>query len=365
MIQSKFLNIGAAVLALAGLTALFIGSAGDSYAAPSLVANGTFDDDANNWTAQTDTTLTWEATVDYNDDANSGSGTVTYTGTGAGDAEVISDCIVFTGDGTYDIEGQAQRNPQQWSGQGTPATSDDPTVEIIVTKFDDAACTTNPVPILSGSISLSNDNWFPIPTSGPGNVIVSGELSATVSLVVHGQAANDEAYFDQVFLSDGPIDTPTATNTPPATNTPGPTNTPAPTNTAAATNTAEPTQTEVPTDTPVPATNTPLPTNTPVPPTATNTVAVVIDDTDEPPAAELEDGVGAGGEQPEDAVGAGGEEPEGSEFPESGTGPGSYNQEGSAITDVIAMFSFALAIGMLATGFYMRRKYEAQEQVTR
>jgi hypothetical protein len=287
---------------------------------------------------------------------------VTYTGSGAGDAVVISDCIDLTtpGDGTYNIEGKAQRNPSSWSGQGTPATSDDPTVEIIVTRYDDTACTTNPVTSLSGAVSLSNDGWFPIPTSGPGNVLVSGELGITVSLVIHGQAADDEAHFDEIHLSNGVLDTPTPSNTPTATNTGVATNTPTATNTAAATNTAEPTQTDVPVDTPVP-TSTPLPpTNTAVPPTATNT-AVVIADT--PPEAELEAGVGAGGEQPEDAVGAGGEQPEDQEFPESGTGPGSYGggDGGSHAADVIATFSFALAIAMLGMGFYMRRKYEEQE----
>jgi hypothetical protein len=58
-------------------------------------------------------------------------------------------------------------------------------------------------------------------------------------------------------------------------------------------------------------------------------------------------------------VGAGGEQPESGEFPETGTGPGSYRQS-STVADVIAAFAFTLAIGMLGAGFYLRRKYEEQ-----
>jgi hypothetical protein len=80
----------------------------------------------------------------------------------------------------------------------------------------------------------------------------------------------------------------------------------------------------------------------------------------DPPAADIEDTelTGVGGEQPEDAVGAGGEEPEGAEFPESGYGPGAYEQGGSHTTDVIAAAAFAMAVAMLAGGFYLRRRVE-------
>ena len=101
------------------------------------------------------------------------------------------------------------------------------------------------------------------------------------------------------------------------------------------------------------------------PPPATSTpepvVETVIDNTGAPPEASFGDGVGAGGESPEQGVGAEGEQPEGSEFPSSGTGPGSYGNDDSTPANVVATFAFALAIGMLGTGFYLRKKVEQTE----
>ena len=42
MVRSWYLNVAAGLLALVGLTALFVGSAGDSWAAPNMLANGGF-----------------------------------------------------------------------------------------------------------------------------------------------------------------------------------------------------------------------------------------------------------------------------------------------------------------------------------
>jgi hypothetical protein len=337
------------VFAVIGLGALLFNAPQGSYAAANLLDNGYFDSGVGNWSALVGATVTHQADLDYYDDTASGSAYVARSGAGPADAIVMSDCIdlTSTGAGTYEITAQAQRDPANWSGQGTPATSDDPTVEVIVTKYDDNTCSTNPVTSLSGSVLLSNDNWFPIPSSGPGDVIVTTELGVTVSLVIHAQNADDAAWFDIVGFSLGALDTPTPTNTPTATNTVPATNTPT------STNTPEPTATEVPTNTP-----TATFTSTPIPPTATNTPVPVVDDSGAPPEAEVEV---TSGEQPEDGVGAGGEEPEGSEFPESGYGPGSYQQGRSHAADVIATAAFALAIVMLGTGFALRRKYEEQE----
>jgi hypothetical protein len=329
-----------------------------------MLANGYFDADVNSWAAQADASVTHEPNDDYYSDPSSGSAYVVQTSGGTGDAVVLSECIDITatgtntGDGTYRITGQAKRDPLNWSGQGTPATSDDPTVEITVTKFSDTTCTAGAAPVASGTVELSNDNWFPVPTAGPGSVIVSGEQSLQVSIIIHAQANGDSAWFDIVGLTyTDLLDTPTPTNTPIATDTPLPTDTPIATNTPQPTNTPAATNTPLPTDTPVP-TETPAATNTAVPPTETSTPETL--EVGAPPEAELENtgGAGAGGEEPEGGAGAGEEEPEAGEVPESGYGPESYRNERSHVADMIALGSFAMAIVMLGAGFALRRKYE-------
>jgi len=360
MVKQLHLTLGAAALFVFGLVALFVSSAGDSYAAPNLVTNGDFETDASGWTAGANTTIVQEASEDADLDPP-GAGLVTYTGTGAGDG-IASQCIDITssGAGTYEL-GTYYKEP---TGQTT-----DPQLAVDVTAFANDDCTGASSAHPSGDLDPNSSGWQIF----TGSFAVTTELSLRVDLTVHGTAQDDEGYFDKVVLSNGPLDTPTPTSTatatntatptdtPAPTNTPGPTDTPAPTNTPGATDTPDiGTQTPAPTDTPTPEpTNTTIPTNTAVP-TSTSTPLPVVDDSGAPPEASLEEGTGAGGESPEGDAAAGGEQPEDAEFPESGTGPGSYGGGGSHTPDVIATFAFTLAIAMLGTGFYLRRKYEEQ-----
>jgi hypothetical protein len=335
-----------------GFAALVIGAA-DTYAAPNLVTNGDFETDATGWTAGANSTITHDAAKDADLDPP-GSGLVTYTGTGPGDA-TASQCIDLTGAG-------ADTSPLEivayFSEPSTQTT--DPQVSVDFTLFDDTACTTNAEAHPSGNLD-PNSGWQIYNGSLVGTTT---KLSIRIDLVVHGGDANDAAHFDKIALSAGALDTPTPTNTPTSTNTPLATDTPTPTSTATVTNTPLPTDT--PTETPQP-TNTPTATHTPLSSedlfgTATPIVA-------EPPASSADDtgaviddsyDVGTTGEEPENAADSAGsgEQPEDAEFPESGYGPGSYDDGRSHAADVIATFAFMLAIGMLATGFYMRKKYE-------
>ena len=148
---------------------------------------------------------------------------------------------------------------------------------------------------------------------------------------------DDEAYFDEIHLSNGVArhadtdDTPTVTNTDANEHAGSRRTHPTPTNTPAATNTPSRRQRKCRSTRRCRDEH-----------TAADRARLCRQrrrtrrraaDTGEPPEAELEARKrGAGGEQPEDAVGAGGEQPEGQEFPESGTGPGSYGGGGAART---------------------------------
>jgi hypothetical protein len=370
MIRQIHLTLGAVALFAVAFAAVLVGSAGDSYAAANLLANGYFDANVTNWTAQADASVTHDPAEDFHTNPSSGSAYVVRTSGGLGDAIVLSECIDITatgtntGDGTYRITGQVKRDPASWSGQLTVPTGDDPQVELIVTKFTDTGCSAGAAPVGLGSILLSNDNWIHASNDGlPGNVIVSGEQSLQVSMVIHAQANGDSAWFDIIGLTfTDDLDTPTPTNSPIATDTPPATNTPVPTDTPIATNTPVATNTPLPTDTPV-ATNTAVPTETAVAPTNTSVPGENTPETlevGEPPASAADNAgaAGAGGESPEGGAGAGEEEPEAGEVPESGTGPGSYSQERSHIADMVALGSFTLAIIMLGAGFALRKKYE-------
>jgi hypothetical protein len=356
MVRSWHLNVAAAILALVGLTAVFVGSAGDSWAAPNLVANGGFETDVNNWTAvNADADWTHDNAVDRFGGDVPGSGLLALAGAADTDADVASDCIAIGATGAYDYTFSTGRGSQWTHASVTPSTANSSYVNLLFDQYDSADCTGSPATSSGhGDELLAAAGWFDF--SGTLNIVSGSVQSLQLTLRVHGQATGDEANLDEVGVALGALDTPTPSNTPTATNTSVATDTPAPTNTSVATNTPVTTETPEPTETPE-ETHTLVPTDTPtaVPPTSTNTSVV-----SDPPAADIEDTelTGAGGEQPEDAVGAGGEEPEGAEFPESGYGPGAYEQGGSHTTDVIAAAAFAMAVAMLAGGFYLRRRVE-------
>jgi hypothetical protein len=370
MVRQWHLNIGAMALFAVGLTALFFSSVGDSYAAPSLVQNGGFTNDVLLWSDDANIDLAWDGTEDLQNDPNSGSALATYVGALEGDGNVFAACITISGVATYPYSAFAKPDATTWTHTGSVATSS--YVNFQLDQHTSVDCTGAPFATVShGQTLLGNpgDGWVQL--AGNLFVIDASVLTVRITLIVHGESQNDVARWDEIGLALAALDTPTpfptstATATATATITNTPTNTPTATNTPAATATStgtpEPTETPFPTHTPT-GTSTTVPTNTSTPEPI---VEEVIDDTGAPPEADLEggleDGVGAGGESPEQGVGAGGEQPEGQEFPSSGTGPGSYRNDDSTPANVIATFAFALAIGMLGTGFYLRKKYENAE----
>jgi|CXWL01.1.fsa_nt_gi hypothetical protein len=369
MVRQWHLNIGAMALFAVGLTALFFSSVGDSYAAPSLVVNGGFATTVNNFTGDANISLAWDGAQDVQNDPNSGSAVATYIGAVEGDGRIDADCITISGVAIYPYSAFAKAG-SQWTHTGSVATSS--YVNLQMDQYISANCSGPSFATTShGQTLVGNpgDGWVQL--AGNLNVVDASVLTVRVALVVHGEVQNDDVTWDEVGLAFQALDTPTpfptstATATATATITNTPTNTPTATNTPAATATStgtpEPTETPFPTHTPT-GTSTTVPTNTSTPEPI---VEEVVDDTGAPPEADLEggleDGVGAGGESPEQGVGAGGEQPEGQEFPSSGTGPGSYGNDDSTPANVIATFAFALAIGMLGTGFYLRKKYEESE----
>lgn len=362
MVRSWHLNVAAAVLALTGLTALFIGSAGDSWAAPNLLTNGGFATDVNNWTAvNVDADLSHDNANDrFGGVGQPGAALIGLAGAADGDANVVSECLSASA-GAYPYTASVQRGSQWTHASVTPSTANSSYVNVIFTLYDSADCTGPAASNVGhGDTLLANAGWVDL--TGTLNIVSGTVQSMTVMLHLHGQATGDEANFDEIGVAAGSLDTPTPSNTPTATNTSVNTNTPIPTNTGIPTDTVQPTDTPeiatstntpIPTDTPVPA-----PTDTPVPPT--NTAVVVAD----PPEASIEEttgDAGAGGEQPEGAANAGEEQPEGAEgVPGAGYGPGSYQQGGSHAADVIAAAAFALAIAMLSAGFWLRKNAEQE-----
>ena len=147
MVRSKYLNIGAALLAIAGLD----GAVLSALPATRTQRRACWRTARSTPTSTTgrrgaNTTLVARADDRLQQRRGSGSARLTYTGRGAGDATVVSDCIDLTtpGDGTYNIEGQAQRNPSNWSGQGTPATSTTRRSRSSSRATTTTACTTQP-----------------------------------------------------------------------------------------------------------------------------------------------------------------------------------------------------------------------------
>ena len=347
-------------LALA-LTIVFIGSAGDATAAPSLVTNGNFDTDAASWTAAANSSITWISTEDGDLNPASGAGTVARSSGGAGDG-IASQCIDITasGAGNYQVAASYKQTP---GGSGTQTASVD------VTVYTDNACSAGAAAHPSGTLS-ANSGWLSY--SGTINFVTT-ELSMKIDLVVHAVAQGDGVYFDKIALSNGALDTPTPTATASPTNTATPTNTPTVTNTPSATDTPTATNTPIPTDTPT-ATNTPrptrTPTNTPIPtntPPATNTSIPAPTDTPAVPAAADTPAEGPPPESssddttnPDGGEAGAGTSPEGdleggSEgFPESGYGPQPHDNGGQA--DAIATLLFVVAIGLLGTGFVLQRR---------
>jgi hypothetical protein len=363
---SSILMAGGVVLALVGAALAMVGS---TSAAPDLLVNGHFDTDTSNWTAQSDTTMTHVPTEDANLRPTSGAVSISDDGLVVNDAIITSDCIVLTGDASYDVVAWYK----EAAGSGSAMRG-----QVIVTLFDDVACSTNAAAHPSGQLDPAA-GWLEF----TGSVVVSGELSAIVELTNEGATdVDDIIYWDKVSLSNGTLDTPTAlptdtptntpvpatatntpvpTDTPAATNTPAPTNTAAPTNTPAATNTPAgtdtPEPTETPTETPVPAdtaTMTPPATHTSVP-TSTSTPLAP------PPAAAIDQpansgGAGAGGEQPEGAAADGEELPEDAEnLADLGYGP-QADESHAGTADVIATLAFGAALALISAGAWLRRQ---------
>ena len=211
--QVRLYLIALGGLALA-LTIVFIGSAGDATAAPSLVTNGNFDTNAASWTAAANSSITWISTEDGDLNAGSGAGTVARSGGGAGDG-IAAQCIDITasGAGNYQVAASYKQTP---GGSGTQTASVD------VTVYTDNACSAGAAAHPSGTLS-ANSGWLSY--SGTINFVTT-ELSMKIELIVHATAQGDGVYFDKVALSNGALDTPTPTNTPTPSPTPTPTGTP-------------------------------------------------------------------------------------------------------------------------------------------
>ena len=341
----------------AALVIAFVGSAGDAGAAPSLVVNGNFDTDAASWNAAVSSAITRTAGQDADANASSGAGTVAWTASGAGDG-IASQCVILSGAGNYQLSASYKLAA---GGSGTQTASVDATV------YTDNACSAGAVAHTSGPLS-PNGSWQ---TYSPGAIVVTTELSIKVDLITHATAQNDAVYFDKIALSNGPLDTPTATNTPTSTNTVLPTNTPLPatstatsTSTATVTNTATPTATStlpatrtntpVVTSTPIPPTDTPVPppTDTPVqaaPPEAPVDVAPPPSDGTNPVAADTTGTGDQGGADVVPAEGSAGAEG----FPDSGYGP---QGRSNSTADAMAFGAFVLALAMLGVGFSVQRR---------
>jgi hypothetical protein len=395
-LRNPHLSILAAGAAAVLITVAFLASAGDAGAAPNLVANGTFDSGpaVGNWTAQSDTTIGQIPSEDADLNPASGALSISDDGGVANDAIATSDCIVLTGDASYDISA--------WY-KSALGTSGSERGQVIVTLFDDAGCTTNAVAHPSGQLDPNSAGWQQF----TGNVIVSGELSAIVEVTDEGATdVDDIIYWDNIALSNGPLDTPTptVTNTPPpatdtpvptdtptatdtavptdtpaATNTPAPTDTPAPTNTPAPTDTpaAAPTDTPTPRPTatePLPDTATPTGTNTPVP-TSTNTPVPPPTEEGAPPQAPIDESTGGGSADSTGGDGVAGEgvvDGNGAELPEDavdpeavgalGYGPQARQHDDSGAADVVAMVAFGAAIAMLGLGFGLQFKGREEDE---
>jgi hypothetical protein len=300
------------VAAISFITAVVLAiSARDAMAAPNLVTNGDFATVITGWTDQPDTTSTWAPGPVNDADGNSNSGSIQVVydhvdTNGQGIAQ--SDCITLTGDGNYELQGDSRLS------SGNAALTN---AYIRVQLHTDGTCTAPDIltGIFDTNQNFSNDDTWTASPLINSTVVVSGHLSAQVMLIVEADDFDNEiGNFDNVALSNGPLDptptntatpteTPTETPTPLPTDTPTPlptdtptplpTDTPVPTDTPTETSTPLPTDTPTETSTPLPtntpggptdtptntptATNTPVPTatNTPVPPTATNTPAGV------------------------------------------------------------------------------------------
>ena len=391
----SLLALSAAALLLT-VSALLGG--GSASAAPTLVTNGQFDTNNAGWTPAANSDIVQVSTEDANLlNPASGAGRVRWTGSGAGTGDA-SQCIDLTspGAGSYAIAG---------SYKAVSGGSGSQTADIDVTLYTDNACTTGPANHPSGSLAPNTSGW----QTYSGSMTVSTELSAKITLSVTGAAQNDGVYFDNISLSNGPLDTPTpsstatatntstptntatatstatdtatATTTPTATNTPlpGSTNTPTSTATATATAAATDTPSAAATDTP---TNTPTKTKTPTRtptdtstaiPTATNTEVIVptsttdagappesgivLDDSNPAPSDNTSDtsGTSGGGDTAGlEGVPADGEvQYDENGLPIAGTGPEKHSPNATA--EFASLVAFAAAIGAIGVGWKLRK----------
>ncbi len=245
-------NTFAPLAALAILATVFalvpLGGSQHGDAAASLVANGDFASNATGWTAADANASIAQVDTQDADGLNpaSGAGNVTRLNT-TGNAVVRSACITLTGDNTYEFAGSVK----------LPTANTGATQAVMTVRIYSDACSSETAAQSTATVSES-DSW----QAHSGSIVVVGQTNALVELTLLSGDPGDLAYFDNLTLSNGALDTPTPTPT--VTSTPTVTNT--------ATNTA--TVTNTPTETPT-ETETPTVTNTPtVTPTATDTPTV-------------------------------------------------------------------------------------------
>jgi hypothetical protein len=196
--------VAVAALVLVAMAAVLL-SGRDASAAPNLMANGDFATVASlsSWTpVGLNTTITWVSSEDADLNPASGAGQVTSTLSGVNDA-IVSQCVDLTLQlaGTYRLAGSYKLA----SGGGLAS--------IDVTTYTDNACATGATPHGSGTLTPTG-TWHTFTDNT--TLVITTEQSIKIEIVVHGTAANDAVYFDNIALSNGALDTPppTATDTP-------------------------------------------------------------------------------------------------------------------------------------------------------